>query len=161
MVLLNTTSFSAVSSFSFPNDTFTSTYKNYMLVMKFITSSNVPTVSWRGRIAGTDTTASNYNQQNVYFDSTATTSARSSSQSSGSICFPGNPGVASTTYIYGPKIVEGTGVVTNAVNYITNDSVLSSFYVSAYDLTTSFDSITILVSTGTLTGEASMYGLAL
>jgi hypothetical protein len=60
LVLLNTTSFSGVTSVSLPADTFTSTYENYRIIYKF-TPVNSDVVFARLRAAGVDATAAQYN----------------------------------------------------------------------------------------------------
>jgi hypothetical protein len=52
--------FSGVTSFSLPTSTFTSTYKNYRLLVNFTTSSSDAAVVMRMRASGTDVTAGGY-----------------------------------------------------------------------------------------------------
>jgi len=58
MVLLNTTSFSAVASQSI-NDVFSATYDNYVLLINYLTSTTA-NQTWRLRVSGTDNSAASY-----------------------------------------------------------------------------------------------------
>jgi hypothetical protein len=58
MVLLNTTSFSAVASQSV-NDVFSATYKMYKILLNTTSAAN--TLEFRFRVAGADNSTSNYN----------------------------------------------------------------------------------------------------
>ncbi len=57
LVLLNTTSFSAVSSQSV-NDVFSATYENYFLLVRTTASSD--NINIRMRVSGSDDSTSNY-----------------------------------------------------------------------------------------------------
>jgi hypothetical protein len=53
-------SFSAVTSVSFPNNTFTSTYRNYRVFFELTAASSTTSITARFRASGTDKTDSNY-----------------------------------------------------------------------------------------------------
>ena len=55
LTLINSTTFSAVSSQSF-NSVFTSTYKNYKIVLTCNSDTNAAELRWRYRVSGTDVT---------------------------------------------------------------------------------------------------------
>ena len=75
LTLINTTSFSAVSSQSF-NDVFNATYENYRIVCYF-ESSTATTVTVRLRVGGADnSTASSYIAQQLIGSSASASAAR-------------------------------------------------------------------------------------
>ena len=60
LTLINTTSFSAVSSVSLPNNTFSSTYENYRIIFTTTAIGTADYVYLRMRSSGSDDTGSNY-----------------------------------------------------------------------------------------------------
>jgi hypothetical protein len=75
MVLLNTTSFSAVASQSV-NDVFSATYDNYLILFNNLTASSDGWMNMRMRVAGADDTTSNYRFQEISGSSTTVAGAR-------------------------------------------------------------------------------------
>jgi hypothetical protein len=61
LVLINTTSFSAVASFSLAANTFSATYDNYRIVFNKLTSPGNAFIYLRLRAAGTDNTSAIHN----------------------------------------------------------------------------------------------------
>ncbi len=84
MVLLNTTSFSAVSSQSI-NDVFSATYDHYKLKLWFFGASASGALSFRYRVGGADNTTSNYARQYIVAGSTTISAARESGATSHSL----------------------------------------------------------------------------
>jgi hypothetical protein len=62
LVYLTGASFSSVASVSLPNDTFTSSYKNYRLIAQLTASASNANVTGRFRDAGSDITSAEYYQ---------------------------------------------------------------------------------------------------
>ena len=60
LTLINTTTFSAVSSVSLPNNTFSSTYDNYRIIFNTTAIATADYVYLRMRSSGSDDTSSNY-----------------------------------------------------------------------------------------------------
>ena len=157
LTLINTISFSAVSSAAFPNGTFSSTYDNYRLIIN-CTGSTGLTIQARLRVAGVDNTASVYVRQrleaassSVTTDSATTTlwddfgrAATVLRTLSGDIFSPftATPTTFTTTYTAGNS---GAPFTTTVGNHSAN---------------TSFDSLNLICSSGNFTGTASMYGYA-
>jgi len=65
MVLLNTTSFSGVASQSI-NNVFSATYKNYRVVIDYVTASGGNVTGMRLRSSGSDNSTSNYQKLATY-----------------------------------------------------------------------------------------------
>ena len=158
MVLLNTTSFSAVSSISVPAGTFTTTYDNYFAVFQasFATAANI---TLRLRAAGSDLSSALYRYAAHYVATNADhlldtgntqTSGRIVSNNinrhSGQITFF-NPFLTANTQF---DVQTGGGrdaTVFASAQYGTNE----------YNATTSVDAFTLIFSQSG-TGTVSVYG---
>ena len=158
LVYIETQTFTSVSGFSFSNDVFTNAYENYRLLIEMTTTAATAGLRWRGRIAGSDTSLTNYNFQNLFASSTTVGGARFTGQSSGFLgdIYSANPGNASAVDIFAPKVAKRTRVLAHTLN--SDFDISLAIPVSAYNLTTSFDSLTIFGSTGNITGKAFLYG---
>jgi hypothetical protein len=165
MVLLNTTSFSAVASQSI-NDVFSTTYTNYRIIVNQIPSA-VSNLNLRLRVSGTDASGNNYKYAAIGYNSNNTALNNYSgsgadvssfetigqSQTTGTDMFSVfdilNPFETKPTFISG-KIskFDSTGI-----------GILADFnYTGRHSLSTSYTGFTILTSTGTTTGSVSVYG---
>jgi len=155
MVLLNTTSFSAVASVSLPASTFTTTYDNYYLSIKF-TPSTAITATLRFRTSGTDNSSSTYKyivknfssagSDETYISRTGTSSELNRDTGTTLLSWEGvlrNPMIATQTLLN----LTGTGSVGN---YFLNST--------SFDNTTLFDSLSLIASTGNVTGSITVYG---
>jgi len=166
LILINTTSFSAVSSQSI-NSVFSSTYDNYKVVINADTSASNVAMRWRMRVSGTDNTSANY----VWDQGLATGNVQVAAETTGatpqtSWLFLGSGGItsASTWEIYRPFETDNTGFT--GLNYYidsatgTSTNHLALFRGGATTVTTSYDGFTFLVDSGTMTGKVSVYGYA-
>ena len=156
-VLINTTSFSAVSSQSV-NDVFSSTYDNYVIKLNNCTGSTDLFVALRLRVSGTDTTT-NYRYQNIQADSTTVAGSRSTSATSFPNVFYINSGFdnEATLNIANPFNTKRT---TGFSHNVTGGGGNIEFNVTGYGLNdaTSYTGFTLLTSTGNMTGSVSVYG---
>jgi len=146
LVLLNTTSFSAVASQSF-NDVFSSTYDNYRVIATGSVSSTRP--AFRLRVSGSDATGSNYE-----------------------IGFSANSGITTTTttsfipidgaaqwWISFDLLSPFATAETRMLSLAGNATSTFRLSVLRHNLSTSYTGITILPEgAGTLTGAMSIYG---
>jgi hypothetical protein len=164
MVLLNTTSFSAVSSISFPANVFSATYKNYRLVANVIqTSSGVLSIRWR--TAGSDNSAATYYD---FFAKSATNSASFASNfNNGGISSIFSDSTSGTdslkTFnfdIFSPFESQRTYYSGNVVTSANSQAqpYYGGFAFGGFNNTTSFDSMTLFPPSGTITGSMSIYG---
>jgi hypothetical protein len=158
MVLLNTTSFSGVASISIPQDTFTSTYRNYHIRLN-VAGSAATFLKMKLRAAGVDTTASSY----VW-------SVTRSSYASGA--FGGYSGNGVDFFEITDLTNSTTDVFDSQINiYRPKDAVVTNIAVSgrgvangatyisgSFNATTSFDAITLFPNTGNITGFIQVYG---
>ena len=165
MVLLNTTSFSGVSSVSLPANTFTSAYKNYKFVFNCV-GSTFDFIRLRMRASGTDNSSNNYkwtlltsqfNQVNANWAGTGNTTLQSSIIFT--YMYNGFP-----TYqegmIYNPQATEYTSL--NALGNYVQDATTGGYsnqVNGALTVTTSYDSFSLIPASGTMTGSISIYGV--
>jgi membrane-bound inhibitor of C-type lysozyme len=158
MVLLNTTSFSAVSAVSLPTDSFTTAYDNYMLNITFdlTTGTNIG-LNFRGRTAGTDNSTANYNLQVLSVSGASATPSRYTAQTGGQLALIDsiNPNIVSAL-IFSPKLTAKTIVITNT--FSPNGGARYEDGKNLFTLTTSFDSISFYPTSSTITGKALLYG---
>jgi hypothetical protein len=158
LTLINTTSFSAVSSVSLPASTFSATYKSYRIVMR-ASISTAGHMQIRLRTAGTDNTTSNYYSgywyTNLATGATGTDAAGAASNIMSKMGYSNGANVINVFYdVYNPfeSTVTGFSALQQRV-----DAVVASIG-GFFQLTTSFDSATFIPSAGTITGNVSVYG---
>lgn len=162
---INTTTFSAVSSVSI-NNVFTSSYDAYKYVIR-ITASTAPT-SWqlnlRLRASGTDSTANDYRREAAYAFNNSIGGSNSTFTSSFiynvSAASPTNAGdFFSETTLYGPNLatrksgIYATSYTDSAGQAIAEQGAL------VQQSTTQFDGISLISSSGNITGTIRIYGL--
>lgn len=153
LVHINTTTFSAVSSVSLDN-VFTSDYENYAIILRALGSVEY-TGRGRLRAAGTDnTTANSYILQFVRGISTAASASNNVNNLWDSF-FYGDATAGVARYDFYRPNVAATTFFTGSF-FARNDYVQS---VGGYHTqATSYDGITFIASTGTITGTISVYG---
>jgi hypothetical protein len=164
LTLINTTSFSGVSSFSLNADTFSNTYDNYLLMITVNANSADCQVRCRTRSAGSDETSAAYNFAYArYLSSGSNVGTGGASNTSfflGDLETNFNGRAAYRVDFFSPKPATKTRIVFNAI-----DSDSASVYASGagggvLNNDTSYDSATVFVSTGTFGGSYSIFGYA-
>lgn len=160
LTLINTTSFSGVSSQSI-NDVFSSTYDNYVIFYKNTTVSGTPVLTMRYRLSGTDTSA-NYGTQRLYAQTTAV-SANRDGVGTDEIFISDMNNTTPTTVgmqmnIFNPNVASPTLSFISGTTLIAAD-LYTSFSASFQSSSTQFTGFTLLVSAGTFGGTVSVYGL--
>ena len=159
LVHIETQTFSAVSSFSFSNDVFTSAFNNYLILFEAsAASADSQNILWRGRVAGSDISTANYNRQSLFASDTTISGARLTGQTSGRFGFVDDESGINVmqAQIFSPKLSKITGFLSSS--FQPNSGALISFHGGNFGLTTSFDSISLIISSGTITGKADLYG---
>lgn len=160
MVLLNTTSFSAVASVSLPASTFTSTYENYKVMIDFVPTAS-DGIGIRLRSSGSDETAAQYNIAtfNVRTNSTSGISSSAASQTRAVLeSIVANFKNSVSIDIFSPQLAKyTTGVALCHMGITASDAKM---YFGGFQLsnTTAYDSMTWLMSSGNMTGSLSVYG---
>ena len=156
-VLLNTTTFSAVSSVSI-NNVFSATYDNYLIDLNVTSISTNGQIGFRIGSSGTPITTSTY-YGGGYYSYTASTSGVFAS-AAGTYGYLGgiDAGAQScTTFrIMNPYLAQRTG-------YLSHHSILSSTgyaynYGGSNTNSTSYTDCFIVPTAGTITGTVRVYG---
>jgi len=156
---INATPFSAVSSVSLPANTFSATYNHYKVLFIVSTVSASGNFNARLRAAGTDDTSSVYEASNIaadYGSSGLANNSSGSTQSSWttfSYTDSSNPTYL-TAEIFNPFASVRTGFVQTSVMGTTTTFTGGGKFAS----TTSFDSMTFIRASGTMTGTVTVYG---
>jgi hypothetical protein len=157
LVLLNTTSFSAVASQSF-NDVFSATYENYRIVGT-LAGSGTLNLLFRFRVAGSDNSTSNYTYsfgraRSTDFQTTFSGASQTSAQI-GVVAQTTNAKMPFSFDIYQPFASFyscGLGFQQDNSNAAQN---MGGWYFVG---NTSFTGFSLITSTGTMSGEVSIYG---
>jgi hypothetical protein len=153
LVLLNTTSFSGVSSQSI-NDVFSATYDNYKLLIN-IESAGAPELGIRMRVGGADASGAIYYSQRLRAQDTTVSAARQVTQT----YFPIGPVQTSQRNV---AIVELNNPFATLKTTMTATMGLDWYEhylrTSLHDTATSYTGFTLVPSGSTLTGKVSVYG---
>lgn len=163
LVLVSAGSFTTVTSFSLPNDTFTSTYKNYKMIVSITAvSSDISTMTMRLRASGSDTTGNVY--ESMLFGIGANGGGYSTAgQSQTSFQL----GESDTTYvawgcsfdILNPKETVNTRILGNMTFTTTGAMPIGRTGGFIINNTTSYDSLSIISNvSSSITGTYRVYG---
>ena len=157
LVLLNTTSFSAVASQSV-NNVFTSTYDNYLIVLECNAASG-NYVNFRLRVGGVDASGSNYDWGMVNVtNGAAAFQLAGSGATSANICRPSATGRSMTSFtICNPAIARPT-VFSGTLSYNDGATIaIAGGMGGTHSLSTAYDGFTLIHATS-ITGSVSVYG---
>jgi hypothetical protein len=162
LVLLTTQTFSGVTSVSLPDNTFSATYDNYKIIVDLDSvSGTTPTITARFRAGGVNTTASSYKAGGRLTYQT-TSPASFNDQDAAFIALgqintgEGNR-VAYTMELIAPFATKKTHYFVGGTGSDTTQNF--GYYKSGfYDVTTSFDSLSLIASTGNFDGIITAYG---
>jgi hypothetical protein len=162
LTLINTTSFSGVSSISV-NDVFSSTYENYKVFVNW-TGTADDFFLIRYRVSGTDNTSANYfsNDFSMLSNGTTLTGTNSNGTTSGKFGYQGASVETSNleATIFSPQIsTKTTGWITTAIRW---GGAVSSWRPcgGSLSVTTSYTGFTLLPGTGNITGTIRVFGVA-
>jgi hypothetical protein len=154
LTLINTTSFSAVSSQSI-NDVFSTTYDNYMILLQGASSANADFL-FRLRVSGADASgATDYVRPGLVNNKNSATVLNSGGvdSSSGYIGVTGINRFAVSTTFFNPFLAQPTLNV-----YQNYGNEFQGFGANSHKLSTSYTGITVYPSSGTMTGIVSIFG---
>jgi hypothetical protein len=152
MVLLNTTSFSGVSSQSV-NDVFSATYDFYKIVGSF-TGTATNELTFRLRVGGADnSTASSYIRQSVQIFNTTVAGSRTSQNQLFTFTYSSTPSTFEL-YVFNPFAAATTGFA----GYGGYDTYITNIQ-GYHNQSVSYTGITALATSGNLTGTISILGV--
>lgn len=156
MVLLNTTSFSAVASQSV-NNVFSATYDNYSIVLE-TTASAGSYINFRLRVGGVDASGANYSWGFISTTDGGTAyQLAGSGATSSNILRVGTARNTCTFTICNPAIARTT---IYSGNHSFNDGstvAIGGAMGGLHAVSTAYDGFT-LINSGTITGTVSVYG---
>lgn len=155
------TAFSAASSVTADN-VFTATYRNYKLVVNYTTTGGAG-IRVRVRAGGTSVSTTTYNEQTFTSSSTTNTGSRGASGTSVVLGFNTSGTFPSSfeAMIYNPQIATPTTFFSNCAQHDGAMTVPIIGIASGNNSnSTSYDGFELLVSSGTMTGNYTLYGLA-
>lgn len=160
MVLLNTTNFSGVASQAFPDDIFTATYDNYLLVYKITGTVSGASLTIRLRAAGVDASGANYERAGIFYNNGGTSVGANvtgaTSYSMGAIDTTAIS--AGQILILSPKIAERTTFVQNSSAFVSSNFGMAAI-TARHTLTTAYDSLNFIPSSGNISGQIAIYGV--
>ena len=152
-----TVTFSGASSVSL-NDVFTSNYDSYKIILRVTSVSTALDVRLRYRISGSDNSTSNYYGTWIAVNtvSDATLYMRSGVQTAGYLTTQNSSASKTWSFdVHNPKL----SIPTYLMGHMMDGGSLVAYNGGVgFNLGTSFDSITFLTSTGTMTGDVRVYG---
>jgi hypothetical protein len=152
--------FSAVTSVSLPNGTFTADYDNYRLMFVLTTVATDATLTGRMRDSGTDNSGSNY-QFALRGMTTGATPVDANSAGTTSFAFMTSDNTviryAASIDIYGPAIARATNLFSTVVS--TSTTAIFQYQVGGqtHNLANAYDSFSF-ISTQNITGSYWVYG---
>ena len=163
LVLLNTTSFSAVSSQSV-STIFTSTYQNYRVVITLSSISAALTLRMRMRSGSTDASGADYNGSFIRLPSGSTTVV--GDYYGGNTSFDLTNALLSTTGernslsfdLYNPQIARMTSMTSLDSEQLNSGGHNIVARAAFHGVASAYDGFTLIASTGNMTGEVSTYG---
>jgi hypothetical protein len=159
-VHLNTQTFSAVSSFSFPDSSFSSVFDTYKITFVHESGSTAQGMSLRLRASGVDASSSNYFHMNL--TGVPNSGFFTGINSSSVAMYPGNRNAGfSEINIINPFKAIRTMYQFNTGTVFTGGPTEANLVSDQgfFNLTTVFDSVSFIASTGNFTGYAQLYGL--
>jgi hypothetical protein len=155
MVLLNTTSFSGVSSANIDN-LFSATYRNYKIVLAGKVASGDADITMKFRKAGSTTTDSNYIRQYLHSTGASVNSGLVTGQTFARIGNLGSTQSGVEVTLYSPFLSEST-ILLGSSPTSTNTTSLR-LEAGAHTTTDSYDGIQVAPTSSTITGQISIYG---
>jgi hypothetical protein len=143
------------------NSCFTSTYKNYKVVVQGLGSSgSAVAVNFRFRVSGADNSTSNYfYSYNTVDASSAETNVGAGSQTLITVGFAGTTAMGFDMTITTPQLAE-TKTTNSLFSSAGSAFGLTGRCGGTFNTTTQFDGFSLIPASGTITGTYRVYGLA-
>jgi hypothetical protein len=160
LTLINTTAFSAVASQSI-NSVFTSTYRNYYLLLDITAAVTNGSIAMRMRASGSDTSA-DYQSNRLFHKETSVACSENSTGTDDwytgvEARTDANDGSGFTMTLFRPQLAENT-VFTSQGSFFSGN-IHGTLNVGVLANATQYDGFT-LIFPGNTTGRITTYGLA-
>lgn len=162
LTLISNTAFTTQSSVSLAANTFSATYTNYKIILDITAFSASNTFIARMRASGTDYSGNQY--LNQYVDGSGATASASDTATNTSISL-GDPNT-NVNYqlemeLFKPNVASRTWAISKQYFYDSTGYWHIRMQGNRVDTTTQYDSMSIIPSTGTMTGRIFVYGYAI
>lgn len=154
-IKINTTSFTSVASASLAQDTFTTTYENYLIIVNLASSGG--NINIRMRASGTDATGSDYNNQQFGGDGTSASIAQTNGGTSWKAGAQAGSRSTINLWVYGPKLAQPTLLLSEMSRNVSGANIF--FFGGGHNVSTAYDSLSIIDAGSSMTGKYSVYGL--
>ena len=161
--LVQYNTFSTVSSVSLPTDTFTSSFQNYKVLFVITAASANNQASLRFRTAGSDNTNASYHGSFIGEAAGSGITADTNAGTSMSLGYipTTTPRVSFMLDVFAPQQTAATTVSGQFVGMNSNWTVNATLNGGGYFAgTTSFDSLSLIPGSGTITGNYRVYAYA-
>jgi hypothetical protein len=154
--------FTTATSFSLPNSTFTSTYRNYRIIVNLSALTADSTFTMRLRASGTDTTSNIYNTAFLGLDSNNGASNQNSLNSSAFVLGESDTSVFYNLSmdLFNPQVAQNTTFV-GQYTFVNTAATAQAMRSGGgqFNAATQFDSISFISSTASsMTGVYRVYG---
>jgi hypothetical protein len=164
MVLLNTTSFSAVASQAV-TPVFSATYKNYVVYLNITANSVINKAIYLKMRAGATDSSASYTYAGPTVSSTGTsTYIAGNNVTSGFLISNGdgatNQEILEKAEFFLPFDADHTGISFQGSYIGSTNDFFSMGNVGLHKVATSYDGFNIIASAGTITGTAYVYGVS-
>ena len=157
LVLLKTYTPTSVASLSLDANTFTSSFKNYVIKGYLRNTTTSSTVSFKYRAAGVDTTGSDYYFQELFAGSTTIVGSRTSGTTGNLMMVLGNTWDSNFELnLYRPQ--EAAISSFNSFTF-RSDAVSIMFDGGYHNQTVSYDSLSFINSSSNFTGQIQVFGV--
>ena len=158
MVLLNTTSFSAVASQSV-NSVFTSTYTNYLILIDVIPATGSQ-LNFKLRASGTDT-STGYNRQVLLAEDATPSAGRTTNQTVYDLFgTTTSQRTAIEILLYRPNVAGTTGGIVKVSKAYDSSTPVIGIKTFGQTASTQFDGFSLIPASSTVTGKVSVYGFS-
>jgi len=165
LVKINTYTFSGSSGQSM-NDIFSATYRNYLILATFDSTSAQTGIRARLRVSGSDNTSNNYRSMGLGMNSNMSTTTITG-DGSGTISYWDFNYLENTSFdatqhfqLFNPYATAYTTYTNGLTRYRGSDTA-SAFQGGSSTVTTSYTGLTVYPATGTMTGKIEVYGYAI
>jgi hypothetical protein len=157
--IAGTTSFTTVSSFTLPAATFTSAYKNYLLLVSCVASATENNITLQVRSSGTTATTTYYSALDVLTFINTTANLFSNNASSFLLTTSATSAMSFNLNLGAAFGQTGKATVTGFC--LSENRTGSSTFGGQHRTSQNNDSLVFSVASGTITGNYEVYGYAL
>lgn len=150
--------FTAATSVSV-NGVFDSTYDNYLVVSRHVSTASQYDLNCRWRASGSDASGTDYTRQSLSVGDTSVGGGRTTSATSAVLgCTASTQRSGDHCYIYGPALAQPTASRTVNVRGFSDAAIVD--FACTHSLSTSYDGFTIFPNSSSITGALTVYGLS-